>query len=405
MSLKGSTNPVDATMRFEERVVRVARPRSRCLWRRTALGVCVASFGFVGVLLSAGPAAASTQNVTPILDCSWKDPSTGMYNAEFGYNNPNSYTVTLSIGSQNYFQSGGLPQNSGQPTTFLAGKHDNVFVVTNQQTIQWDLQYTNINTPGDTTCSSNPGAGPWYGNAIAFPILDCSWKDPTTGLYNAQFGYNNPFSTAETVTVGGSQNSFTSGGLASSSGQPGTFQAGKHDNVFIETINGNTNWMLTGNNLNAPGSTTCSSNPGSGAYYGSSPLVYPVLECDFVDPTTHKTNSLFGYTNPYSTSQPVAVGGQNQFSGSGVSQNAGQPTTFAGGTNASSFIVTHTGTISWSLTNNNVSAPGSKTCATNPVPIVSGRFGSLVVTGTFVLAGGLAVLYVRRRRRFSRLTV
>ena len=368
------------------------------------MGLCVAGLGFAAVLLGAGPAAAdhNTQNVTPILDCSWKDPATGMYNSEFGYNNPNSTAVTVSVGGQNAFSSGGLPQNSGQPTTFLAGKHDNVFIVTNQQNIQWNLQNTNLNAPGSPTCSSNPGAGAFYGTAIVFPILECNWKDPTTGLYNAQFGYNNPFSTAETVAAGSSQNQFTSGGLAGNSGQPATFVAGKHDNVFVETIKGNTNWFLTGNNLSAPGSTTCSSNPGSGPYYGSSPSVYPVLVCDFVDATTKKTNSVFGYINPYSTSQTVAVGGQNQISGSGLGQHAGQPSPYAGGTNNNAFIVTHQGTISWSLTNNNVSAPGSKPCATNPVPIISGRFGSLVVAGTFAIVGGFAVLYVRRRRRMSR---
>jgi hypothetical protein len=369
----------------------------RRVWSRAGLGLCVVASGFVGLLIGAGPAAATTQNVTPILDCSWKDPSTGMYNSEFGYNNPNSTTVTVAVGGSNYFTSGGLSQNAGQPTSFAAGKHDNAFIVTNQQNIQWVLQGTNINAPGNPTCSSNPGAGPFYGNAIVFPILDCSWKDPTTGFYNVQFGYNNPFTTTETVTAGGSQNQFTSGGLAYNSGQPTTFSAGKHDNAFLETVNPNTNWFLTGNNLTAPGSTTCSSNPGSGHYYGSTPVVYPVLECDFVDSKTGKSNSLFGYNNPYSSSQTVAVGSQNQFSGSGAAQNSGQPSTFLGGKNDNLFVVTHQGTISWSLTNNNASAPGTKTCATNPVPIISGRLGSLVVAGAFAVVG-LAVVWVRRRR-------
>jgi hypothetical protein len=157
---------------------------------------------------------------------------------------------------------------------------------------------------------------------------------------------------------------------------------------------------LTGNNLSAPGSTTCAANPGSGAYYGSSPLVYPVLECDFVDSKTKKTNSLFGYVNPYSTSQTVAVGGQNQFSGSGTAQNAGQPSSFLGGKNDNVFVVTHQDSITWSLTNKNVSAPGTKTCATNPVPIISGRLGSLVVAGAFAVVG-VVVLCVRRRRRLA----
>ncbi len=368
-------------------------------WRPLLLCVCAVGPLFVGVLLSAGPAGAAvaTQNVTPVLDCSWKDPSTGMYNSSFGYSNPNSTAVTVAIGDQNAFESGGLPQNSGQPTTFLPGKHDNVFVVTHQQTIQWVLQNTNVNAPSNQTCSTNPGAGPFYGNPIVFPILACSWKDPTTGVYNAQFGYTNPFSTAETVTAGSEQNQFTNGGLASNSGQPSTFLPGRHDNVFIETIQGNTNWFLTGNNLSAPGGTTCSSNPGSGAWYGRTALVSPILECDFVDKGTGMTNSLFGYYNPYSTAQTVPIGGQNHFSGTS-GQDAGQPTSFLAGRNDNVFVVTYKNNIQWFLTNNNLSAPGSKACATNPVPIVSDRVGSLVVTGSSAVVAGLIVLFFWRRR-------
>jgi hypothetical protein len=379
----------------------VTTPRARGArsLRRAVVGVCVAGIGLAGLLLGGGTAvgAVTTQNVTPILDCSWKDPATGVYNSEFGYNNPNSTPVTLPVGSQNYFTSGGLPQNSGQPTTFQPGKHDNVFIVTNQQNIQWTLQNTNINAPGTPTCSTNPGSGPWYGNALVFPILECSWQDPTTGLYNIRFGYNNPFSTAVTVAAGGSQNQFTNGGLANDSGQPSSFLPGKNDNVFVETVQSNTNWFLTGSNLNAPGSTTCSSNPGSGGYYGSSPVVYPVLECDFVDKGTGMTNSLFGYVNPYTTTQTVPIGSTNKFDGAG-GQNAGQPTTFSGGTHDNVFVVTFKGNIKWNLTSFGASAPGSKACSTNPVPIVSDRFGSLVVAGTFAIVAGATILYIRRRR-------
>jgi hypothetical protein len=62
-------------------------------------------------------------------------------------------------------------------------------------------------------------------------------------------------------------------------------------------------------------------------------MVFPSLNCDFTDPTTGKINSLFGYTNPYSSSESVAIGRSTNFTGT-PSQSAGQPSTFSAGTNA-----------------------------------------------------------------------
>jgi hypothetical protein len=267
-------------------------------WKRRcgALTASALVVGFGALVVAAPPAGANTQNVVPVVNCSYKNTTTGMYNIEFGYSNPNSTAVTVAIGSQNAFSSGGLPQNSGQPTTFQPGTHTDVFIVTAQQNIQWVLQGTNVNAPGGTTCSSNPGPGPWYGNAVVIPSISCS----------------------------------------------------------------------------------------------------------FVDTGTGKTNSVFGYTNPFSTTETVAIGSSNEFTGT-PSTNAGQPASFSTGTKASAFVVTHTGGINWFVTNNNVSAPSSTKCSTNPVPIVSGHTGSAVVVTVFAIGGLIAFFMVRRRTWFRQL--
>jgi hypothetical protein len=232
------------------------------------------------------------------------------------------------------------------------------------------------------------------------PIIDCYWKNPTTGMYNNEFGYSNPNSTSTTIAIG-SLNEFSSGGLPQNSGQPTVFRAGTVTDAFIVTTTQSVEWTLDGTTINSPGNTTCSSNPGEGAWYGAA-IVYPTLNCDFVDPGTGKTNSLFGYINPFSTTETLAVGSDNEFTGT-PSSNAGQPTTFAPGTDASSFVVTHTGGINWFISNYNVSTPSSTKCATNPVPIVSGHTGSVVVLTIFGIVGIVGFFVLRRRTWFRQL--
>src|ERR1700674_537407 len=93
--------------------------------RRAGAGLALAVASIVGVALAATPAAASVQDlpVYPIVEC--VSPTSNGYTAVFGYNNQTSSTQTLPIGSLNNFLP--TPQNRGQPTTFNAGRHDNLF--------------------------------------------------------------------------------------------------------------------------------------------------------------------------------------------------------------------------------------------------------------------------------------
>ncbi len=98
---------------------------------------------------------------------------------------------------------------------------------------------------------------------------------------------------------------------------------------------------------------------------------------------------MWGYSNTTGTTWSVPVGPYNEFNHPGA--NAGQPTTFLKGTHDNVFIVTSTGSRSWTLGFVTVTAPG-KACATNPVPFLpSGVPAWLTIGGLMVviLAGGL----------------
>jgi hypothetical protein len=61
----------------------------------------------------------SPQPVRPILECV-KDNHDGTFTAFFGYKNPNSHPIEISIGSRNHFEPG--PDDRGQPTRFEPGR-------------------------------------------------------------------------------------------------------------------------------------------------------------------------------------------------------------------------------------------------------------------------------------------
>jgi hypothetical protein len=141
---------------------------------------------------------ACTQGVAPILDCVTNNKN-GTYTASFGYTNSNATSVTISVGSSNYFSP--YPQNQGQPTTFLSGTHHSVFnVVFNGSNLTWYLKGPDstgrsvtvsksspacTNTPPKITASASPtaNANGWNNSNVtitftctagSYPIKSCS---------------------------------------------------------------------------------------------------------------------------------------------------------------------------------------------------------------------------------------
>jgi hypothetical protein len=106
-----------------------------------------------GVLVVGGalPAGAA---VTPILECSYRDPGTGQYNTVWGYTNDGSATVKINAGnSKNRFDNPG--SRVGQPDDFLPGTQHNVFIVTHSGNSTWTLDAGTATAPGKA-CSTNP---------------------------------------------------------------------------------------------------------------------------------------------------------------------------------------------------------------------------------------------------------
>lgn len=141
--------------------------------------------------------------------------------------------------------------------------------------------------------------------------------------------------------------------------------------------------MVVGAVAVAPSGASVRRDDGGGNY-GS-----PIVECSYHDTKTGKYNTLWGYTNNTGQTVQLPIGSYNQFSSPAA--NAGQPTTFLTGTHHNVFIVTSTGSSSWTLGFVTVTAPG-KACATNPVPFLPAGVPAWLTIGglmVVILAGGL----------------
>lgn len=127
----------------------MSHPRRRL--RRRALPLIAAG----GAALLAVPAAANATSIQPTVECVIPDGS-GNLVAYFGYDNPYS-TTNVAVGStqphKNYFTPG--PEDRGQPTKFLAGKHPGVFRTSfpANEAITWHL--VNVNGLPEHTATAS----------------------------------------------------------------------------------------------------------------------------------------------------------------------------------------------------------------------------------------------------------
>ncbi len=88
----------------------------------------------------------------PIVECSFKDPSTGLYNTVWSYRGGEK-TVKIPPGPGNAFAPGDV--NRGQPSEFLPGLHRSVFITTDKGGVTWSLGEAKATSPG-TNCGHNP---------------------------------------------------------------------------------------------------------------------------------------------------------------------------------------------------------------------------------------------------------
>jgi hypothetical protein len=95
----------------------------------------------------------------PVVECSFKDPGTGLYNTVWSYQG-GSIPVKIPPGWFNFYFPGAV--NRGQPTLFTPGYHRSVLITTHKGPLTWVLGLRKATAPG-RPCQHNPvpvtGAG------------------------------------------------------------------------------------------------------------------------------------------------------------------------------------------------------------------------------------------------------
>ena len=127
----------------------------------------VAGVLVVGVLPAS--AASGDPDVVPVIECSFLDTGTGMYNTVWGYKNQTQgqkNDLAIPIGAKNSFDNPAT--NAGQPTVFKPGTAQSVFIVTHKGSSSWALTGYRVTAPGKA-CGTNP-----------VPIADAGWSSLAT---------------------------------------------------------------------------------------------------------------------------------------------------------------------------------------------------------------------------------
>lgn len=142
---------------------RVDPPRVKSSRTRALAGLTTALAAPISLLaLSAAPASAATTvpafSLRPYVNCVWTNPDSSR-TVSLGYQSFNAASVTVPAGVDNKISYGAADQ--GQPTTFLPGSHDNVFVLTmtsaEYQSGSWYLVSATANlTSNGTPCTTKP---------------------------------------------------------------------------------------------------------------------------------------------------------------------------------------------------------------------------------------------------------
>jgi hypothetical protein len=127
-----------------------------------------------GIFLAAPAQAATPANsIVPFMNCYW-DNRDGTYTVSIGYNNKNSTSQTVLIGTTNRFTSGN--PNRGQPTVFLTGVRNNVFAMTASaadvdNALNWSLTGNLVSIQTPVQCSSKPVSQVGNMRALGLSVL------------------------------------------------------------------------------------------------------------------------------------------------------------------------------------------------------------------------------------------
>ena len=123
----------------------------------TATGAAGPS-GIIHVGVTTRPVPPPPVPVTPLFSCV-SPLAGGGFLAHFGYTNPNAGTVEIAAGAENGFKP--PPEVRNQPTSFLAGTHNDAFQVPfgpGGLPIKWTLQGTTVGASATSTACPGGGA-------------------------------------------------------------------------------------------------------------------------------------------------------------------------------------------------------------------------------------------------------
>ncbi len=265
------------------------------------------------------------------------DRGASTFTARFGYSNPGTIHVQVSVGDANRFTP--TPENRGQPIVFEPGQDDDaveVQGVPNGADLVWTLRTAGRNrtaTAGAdfaTACTDPPD--PPDPKPVA-PFARC--VDVGSTSYSATFATSNPNDVAVTIAVG-VDNRFVP--APADRGQGTVFAPGTDlDAVTISDIPlaAGVVWVLNGlvAEVRSDFPTRCDEDP------PNPPLdraVRASVTC--VVNGSQRFEAQFGYVNENATTVEIPIGANNRFSPDPDSR--GQPTLFAAGAAPSAFGVT-----------------------------------------------------------------
>ena len=114
--------------------------------------------GIIHVGFTSGLVPPPPKPVTPLFSCV-SPLAGGGFLAHFGYANPNAGTKQIAVGAENGFKP--PPEDRNQPTSFLAGTHNDAFQVpfaAGGLPIKWTLQGTTVGASASSTACPGGGA-------------------------------------------------------------------------------------------------------------------------------------------------------------------------------------------------------------------------------------------------------
>ena len=149
---EGTGGPTVAGMRVHMGARTIRRAGARAFVGVALVGIALLTMA-VPAHAQSDPEAQAEGTIEPIIECSFLDPGTGLYNTVWGYLNRGAKGISIPVDASNSFDNPGA--DAGQPTVFANGRVRNAFIVTHKGSSTWTLTGLAVTAPGGE-CRTNP---------------------------------------------------------------------------------------------------------------------------------------------------------------------------------------------------------------------------------------------------------